>query len=406
MQETSVMILYIGDDADSAQALQRRLENKGYAFKQAKQGLDGIEMASRYKPDLILVDINLSDIDSSSFIARLRIIPYFKETPIIIVASHAQLDGRRLALISGCDGYLAKPIQSKQLFMQIVRFVGNPPDVNGQSDDPAETSHDCQQLEVRVKELLALNERLRHQNEQLQELDRRRAKFFSVVSHDLRTPFTPIRGYIDLVRDGAMGELNDKQQHALGIVTENLGNALRLLDDLLDLSKLQANGITLSMALFSIQELLDEVARNGKTYVEKNDVEFKVDLPPDLPLIQGDRGRIRQVVLNLLNNAAKFTDQGSITLAAIADEDHITIQIKDTGAGLLPEEIPQVFDKFWESETIRSSGLGTGLGLAISRHLVQAHHGEIWLESEKDVGTTVSFTIPVAKMKDKLPVGA
>ena len=247
-----------------------------------------------------------------------------------------------------------------------------------------------QQLEAKIQELTELND-------QLQELDRRRAKFFSVVSHDLRTPFTPIRGYIDLLRDGAMGELTPKQKQAVNMVSENLKNALRLLDDLLDLSKLQANGISLVLELFPIQELLDEVARSGKAYVENSDVIFLADIADDLPLIYGDRGRINQVILNLLNNAAKFTERGTITLRAYADHKQITIQVQDTGSGLLPEEIPQVFNEFWQSESIRANGIGTGLGLAISKYLIQAHNGQIWLDSKKGVGTTVSFTLPLAE---------
>ncbi len=404
MDETRSTIVYIGDDKRTGDQLEQSLTKKGYTFRQVTKGSEGIEIASRDRPDFILVDVSLPDMDSAGLIARLRIIPGLKSKPIIIVASHSQLDGRRLALISGCDGYLAKPIVTRQLFAQISRFLDTALSAGTTNGDSAHSANMLRQLELRVEELTRQNEQLRQENEQLQDLDQRRSKFFSVVSHDLRTPFTPIRGYLDLVRDGAMGELNPKQRHAINIVSDNLKNALRLLDDLLDLSKLQAKGISLSLELFSIRELLEEMDRSGKTYVEKNDVEFKMEVADDLPLIRGDRKRIRQVILNLLNNAAKFTDHGSITLIAKADENNVTICVKDTGSGLMPEEIPQVFDEFWRSETIRASGLGTGLGLAISRHLVQAHKGKIWLESEKGVGTTISFTIPIAKTEDSLAV--
>jgi signal transduction histidine kinase len=112
-------------------------------------------------------------------------------------------------------------------------------------------------------------------------------------------------------------------------------------------------------------------------------------------------------VLNLLNNAAKFTDEGSITLIAKVDRDMLVVRVKDTGSGLLPEEIPQVFNEFWQSKDIHGTGIGTGLGLAISKYLIEAHKGRIWLESEKGVGTIVSFEIPIlagevmAKSKNK-----
>ena len=129
---------------------------------------------------------------------------------------------------------------------------------------------------------------------------------------------------------------------------------------------------------------------------------FEVEIQDDLPPIFGDVGRIRQVLLNLLNNAAKFTDRGCIKLIAKAEQDEVTIQVKDTGSGLLPEEIPRVFTEFWQSDSIRANGIGTGLGLAISQHLIQAHKGRIWLESQKEVGTTVSFALPVAKAESNV----
>lgn len=392
-------ILYIGDDITSVRLIEQALQPEGYSFTHVNNALDGIAAVIRRNPDLIFVDTASTEIDSPNLIARLRIIPGIKEKPIIVVAALSQLDGHRLALVSGCDGYITKPISVKQLFAQLNRFLKLGP----QSPSPTVQSTDIiKQLEAKIDELTETNQRLQQANGRLQELDRQRAKFFNVVSHDLRTPFTPIRGYIDLLRDGAMGELNTKQQQAVNIVAENLKNALRLLDDLLDLSKLQMNGITLSLELFSVQDLLGEVTKSGKAYVENRDVVFEVEIQDELPPIYGDVGRIRQVLFNLLNNAAKFTDRGCIKLIAKSEQDEITIQVKDTGSGLLPEEIPRVFTEFWQSDTIRANGIGTGLGLAISQHLIQAHKGRIWLESEKEVGTTVSFVLPVAKIESNV----
>jgi signal transduction histidine kinase len=264
------------------------------------------------------------------------------------------------------------------------------------------TADIVEQLEARVRELAESNQQLQEANARLQEIDQQRAKFFNVVSHELRTPFTPIRGYIDLLRDGAMGALTPPQKKAIDIVASNLDSALRLLDDLLDLSKLKASGITLSAQQFSAQDLLEEVAQSGRAYVENSSqVDFKTETDPNLPNLYGDKGRIRQVIMNLLNNAVKFTDKGSITLVAKIDEDNVIFRIKDTGQGLLPEEIPQVFNEFWQSDDIHGTGIGTGLGLAISKYLIQAHNGKIWLDSEKGVGTTVSFTIPITQTPRK-----
>ncbi|HET9432157.1 MAG TPA: HAMP domain-containing sensor histidine kinase, partial [Chitinophagaceae bacterium] len=216
-------------------------------------------------------------------------------------------------------------------------------------------------------------------------------------SHELRTPFTPIRGYIDLLANGAMGPLTPRQQQAIDIVSTNLKNALRLLDDLLDLSKLKSSSISLSMEIFSIQELLDDIAKVGNAFVENRAISFETDIASDLPPIYGDKGRLRQVIINFLNNAAKFTEEGRIILGAEIEQDMLIVSVKDTGIGMLPEEIPHVFKEFWQSKDIHGTGMGTGLGLAISKYLIEAHNGRIWLESEKGVGTTVSFVIPISK---------
>jgi signal transduction histidine kinase len=151
------------------------------------------------------------------------------------------------------------------------------------------------------------------------------------------------------------------------------------------------------MEIFSVQELLDEIAKVGRAFVENRTVNFETHIADNLPLIFGDKDRIRQIVLNLLNNAVKFTDEGNIMLSAKIEQGMLVVSIKDTGSGLLPEEIPRVFDEFWQSKDIHGIGIGTGLGLAISKYLVEAHDGKIWLESEKGVGTTVSFMIPAPK---------
>ena len=264
-------------------------------------------------------------------------------------------------------------------------------------EDDFSTARLMEELESRVAELTQANQQLQEVNRQFQEIDRQRAHFFNVVSHELRTPFTPIRGYIDLLANGAMGPLTPKQQQAIDIVSINLKNALRLLDDLLDLSKLKSSSISLSREIFSVQELLDEIVKIGRAFLENHAVNFETHIATDLPVIFGDKDRIRQIVLNLLNNAVKFTDEGSITLSAKIEQGMLVVSVKDTGVGLLPEEIPHVFNEFWQSKDIHGTGIGTGLGLAISKYLVEAHDGKIWLESEKDVGTTISFMIPTSK---------
>ncbi len=394
MSETQATVLCIEDDEASARLIERLLVNRGYVVLHAATGLEGINMASQQQPDLTLVDINLPDLDGLALATRLRTIPEIQARPIVAVTSHSAGDGRQLALASGCDGFIAKPIDIKKFHLQVESFLKGHQEKLSETEErafmKAHSADLVEKLERRVRELAEANQ-------QLQELDRQRAHFFNVVSHELRTPFTPIRGYVDLLRDGALGPLTPHQQRAVDVISVNLKNALRLLDDLLDLSKLKSTGISLNFEPFPAEELLAEVEKVGRAYVENSVVVFETVIPASLPVINGDKGRIRQVILNLLTNAAKFTDEGKITLAASITNSNLVISVKDSGCGLLPEEIPQVFDEFWQSKDIHGTGIGTGLGLAISKYLIEAHQGRIWMTSEKHVGTTVTFELPVAR---------
>ncbi|HXW00593.1 MAG TPA: response regulator, partial [Anaerolineae bacterium] len=310
MPESKATVLYIEDDMTSARLMERLLTTKGYYFVHAANGLDGIKIAGEEEPDLILTDINLPDIDGLAITTRLRDIATIGTKPIVAITSHSQEAGRQLALACGCDGYITKPINIRTIFSQIENFLNGHQEKLSEAEErtflKAHTADLVKKLESRVRELAEANQHLQEANHQLQEIDRQRAHFFNVVSHELRTPFTPIRGYIDLLRDGVMGPLAPRQQQAVNIVSINLKNALRLLDDLLDLSKLKSTGIALLPELFSAQELLDEIAKTGKAYVTNNSVTFETDIDPDLPSVYGDKGRIRQVVLNLLELMISF----------------------------------------------------------------------------------------------------
>lgn len=238
------------------------------------------------------------------------------------------------------------------------------------------------ELENQIQALTAANQRL-------QQIDQQRAHFLSAVSHDLRTPFTPIRGYLDLLRDGALGPLNLQQQHAVNIINDNLQNALALLDDLLTLSKLQTQGITLSPESFSAQALLEEII------CLYNTGQLKTNIAPDLPQIYGDREQLRQAILTLLNSAIRFNKEGPVALSAWKETGRLIISIQDKSLGLLPPEIPGIFDTFWQITEIEGFNIGTGLGLALSKHLVEAHQGRLCLENTHNEETRFLFEIPV-----------
>ncbi|PJF23346.1 MAG: hypothetical protein CUN56_01390 [Phototrophicales bacterium] len=232
--------------------------------------------------------------------------------------------------------------------------------------------------------------------EEAEEANRVKSQFLANMSHELRTPLNAILNFAEFMVDGDLGEVNDEQVDALNKVISSGEHLLSLINDVLDITKIEVGMLELFIEEVDINATLKSVLSTGKGLVKDRPVELYEDIQPDLPKIQGDRRRLRQVFLNLLSNAVKFTPQGSVTITAKLEGEEIIISVKDTGVGIPPEDQDAVFESFRQSEGGREFG-GTGLGLPISKHFVEAHGGRVWLESEVGKGTTFYVALPVSK---------
>jgi PAS domain S-box-containing protein len=232
------------------------------------------------------------------------------------------------------------------------------------------------------------------------EVDRLKSEFVATVSHELRTPMTSIKGYVEILLMGAAGQITPQQAHFLEIVKGNTERLAILVNDLLDVSRIEAGKVILSMQpidlRFVVNEILDQLERrmveeNRTLIVDKN-------IPDNLPLIRGDPERIRQIFDNLIENAYQYTPVGGKVVVAMRQLDHtIQIEISDNGIGIKPEEQARIFERFYRGEDpLVLSSSGTGLGLSIVKRLVEMHHGKIWFESEgiPGRGSVFSFTLP------------
>ncbi len=226
----------------------------------------------------------------------------------------------------------------------------------------------------------------------LKELDRIKSEFVSIVSHDVRTPLTTIRGYVSLLP--RVGPLNPRQQEFVEKVERAMRTIVELLNNLLDLSRLEA-GYVLSIETCSLVEILNGAAQIIRPQAEEKQHALILDIPPDLPPIQGDPRRLEQVFLNLLSNAVKYTPPGGrITLRARVQEGHIAVQVSDTGIGIPPADLPHIFSKFYRVRREGEAAEGTGLGLAIVKSIVERHGGRVWAESELGKGSTFTVLLP------------
>ena len=247
-----------------------------------------------------------------------------------------------------------------------------------------------------AKENADLVSELRENNLQLERANRLKSEFLASVSHELRTPMNAIIGYTKLMLDGLDGDLTEQQVADLQRVAQAADNLLGLINGLLDLAKIEAGKMELNSEEVDVNAIVEEVTELIRPQADAKGLALEMDVPRSLPAAFADRARVRQVLVNLAANAVKFTEHGSVTVAASTADGWITLSVTDTGVGISPEAQMYIFDEFRQadSSTTRKYG-GTGLGLAISKRLVALHGGRIWVESAAGVGSTFRFTLPV-----------
>jgi signal transduction histidine kinase len=223
-----------------------------------------------------------------------------------------------------------------------------------------------------------------------------KSQFLANMSHELRTPLNAILGYTELIIDDIYGVAPPKMREVLDRVQRNGKHLLGLINDVLDLSKIEAGQLSLQLANFSIREMLQGVYVAVEPLAAAKQLALKLDVPQGLPQGRGDERRLSQVVLNLVGNAIKFTDKGEVKISAKSVNGSFTVAVKDTGPGIDAADQQKIFEEFQQADnsSTRAKG-GTGLGLAISRRIVEMHGGRLWVESEPGHGSVFAFTLPV-----------
>jgi len=216
------------------------------------------------------------------------------------------------------------------------------------------------------------------------------------MSHELRTPLNAILGYTELLQDGIYGEVPDRIRDVMGRVDRSGRHLLGLINDVLDLSKIEAGQLVLSLADYSLREVVHAVYSQVESLAAEKKLALRVSVAPDLPPGRGDERRLAQVLLNLVGNALKFTEAGEVRVEATAADGAFVVSVSDTGPGIAEADQQRIFEEFQQanSSSTRKKG-GTGLGLSIARRIVELHGGRIWVESTPGRGSTFGFTVPI-----------
>ncbi len=269
-------------------------------------------------------------------------------------------------------------------------------------DHRAELSQTLKSLETAYETQKHIQLELIWARKQAENARRLKEQFAANISHELRTPLNLILGFSDMMYrspevygDMAWPPLLRRDVHEIYRSSQHL---LALIDDILDLSRFEMTGFNLTLEVVPLAPLLQDTVEIARSLVRGRPVYINLDVSPDLPMVEIDRTRIRQVVLNLLNNACSFTETGVVDLAARWVEREVLICVSDTGAGIPKDKLPYLFDEFYQVDhSLRRSHGGAGLGLAISKRFVEAHGGRIWVESQEGVGSRFTFALPVSE---------
>jgi len=250
-------------------------------------------------------------------------------------------------------------------------------------------AHTQAELELRIAEATQARAEAERSNQV-------KSAFLASMSHELRTPLNAVINFTKFVAQGDMGPVNEEQEETLMEAVDSGRHLLNLINDVLDMSKIESGALNLFIRdSVNVNAVLDTTLKSAHALLQGKPVEIRTHIDPNLPLIRGDEQRIRQILLNILSNACKFTEQGYIDVEARQEGDMIHLSVTDTGPGIAAHDQQAVFNAFQQTSTGLRQGGGTGLGMPISKKLAEVHGGDLWLESQAGQGATFFVTLPI-----------
>jgi signal transduction histidine kinase len=357
----------------------------------AERGLDGIDIARRETPDLILTDINLPDLSGREITTTLRSEVRFQRTPIVALTAQAYNEHRALTMAAGVNGYLTKPIDVESLPERVEFYLGGGSDFIDQETLTQAKTQYTQEIVIRLESQIRDLERT---NSELLRLDKMKDTFIQLTAHELRTPLTLVYGYSRLIEDAPQIKSIVRGDEGLNTLMTGLQDAIKrmqdIINEILTISRIMTNQIDLSIGPISPGSVMEKVINSVQDVLKVRPVKIHFDRTTWPDKIRADADMLGLAFSNLISNAIKYTpDGGHIYLSASATEQHITIRIKDTGIGVAKEEQPRIFERFHTAgdtqlhSTSKTAfrGGGLGLGLSVCKGIVEAHGGKIWVES-------------------------
>lgn len=381
----SLRILLLDDDPAYRHLCQRYLNRdpgRSYHIVCVGSADEGVKACLSQTFDCLLVDYCLPDATGTEILELLEKRMGADLPPAIVMSATGGEAAAAEAVRSGAVDFLQKGVVSSEC---LARAIGN----------AVEKGELRRSIAERNRELLDANVELQSRNEEIQ-------RFYQSISHEVKTPLAAAREFIAIVLDGITGEVNAEQKEMLVYARESCDQIAEHFNELVEMTQLEAGKVSLNRQWTSLDGLIKRCLASTKTVLEFKKITFTESVPDDLPLVFVDGNRIVQVISNLIGNAIKYTAEGgSVSLSVESDELAGTVEIAvgDSGCGIEKQDLARIFDRLYQvkpgSKSEADSGLGLGLGLSIAREIVALHQGEIYASSERGVGSTFTFRLPI-----------
>ncbi|MDO8568526.1 MAG: ATP-binding protein [Dehalococcoidales bacterium] len=382
MKTAGAAIIVVEDEMGARATMCGILEDAGYKVAGLEKGAAALAMIRQGGFNVIITDIRLPDADGMEILELAREIN--PDAAVIMITGYASVETAVDAVNRGAYAYFVKPVNPDELKTAIANALKQ------------------QRLARENKELVdrlqGSNKLLYEANEELKKATQAKSEFLAHISHELRTPLNVIIGFSELMLDGIPGKVNEEQKQCLSDIRSSGQHLLNLINNILDLSKIESGKMELKIKDFPVSDLIESMrtAITTRFVQRKQTLEIKVEKA--LPPVRADKEKVRQVLINLIGNATKFTpDGGNIRVEATRQNGCCQVSVMDNGIGIKKEYQHKLFEPFVQLDSpLGGEKSGSGLGLSIARQIVEKHDGKIWFESEYGKGSCFSFTLPLA----------
>lgn len=402
-------VVVVDDDAALRVMFRQSLETACFVVEEAADGEQGLAVIESILPDIVILDVMMPKLDGFALCSQLRRDPRFSRLPVMMITGLEDVQSIEQAFEVGATHFLTKPI-TWSLLSHHVKYVLR----NSRLEHALLESE--QTLRSRVADLEDARDKLENQREDLTELaaqlrnstdeanaaNRAKSEFLASMSHELRTPLNAIIGFSEIIKVEMLGPVGSPQYRDYADDIHASGHhLLQVINDILDLSKIEFGAQELHEEDFEIGAMLDSVLVLIKERAKRNNIEIEVGTLIDLPVLRADPCKIKQILINILSNAIKFTEAGGRTTLKVwcCSESGCVFQITDTGIGIAPDDIPKALSRFGQVDSdLNRKYEGTGLGLPLAKALVEMHGGSLDLQSEVGAGTTVTVRFPADRI--------